>query len=391
MLEMVNRGRGIAVVFAVVAAILLASAPADAGTRTVPQGFFGVNSSGAIESSSSTVQVMQWNRLASAGAESVRILFNWDIAQHNKAVTDWSLNDFLITQATQRGMKILPVVEYAPRWAKRYPDQVSSPPRGTAAYSAFLRKAIQRYGPNGDFWKLNKALPYRPLREWQIWNEPEIAFHWYRKPFTRKWEPSDAHDYVTLLKAAYKAVHSADPGAKVVMAALSIDSWRSLGKLYRWGKLAKTFDVAALQGYAGKPSFIPTLVHRFRDVLDQHGRKSVPLYVTEMTWPAAKGSAHPKYTTGYMSGFLTDQQGAAQRLTQGYKLLSAKDLRKTTKLQRVFWYIGATPYTGRNEFDYSGLLRIAGGSLKPTPAYTAYQRAARAAEGCAKTSSGVCR
>jgi hypothetical protein len=110
-----------------------------------------------------------------------------------------------------------------------------------------------------------------------------------------------------------------------------------------------------------------------------------------MTWPAAKGKAHPRYTTGYMSGFLTNQAGAAKRLRTAYKILSAKKLRKQTKLERVFWYIGATPYTGRNEFDYSGLLKIAGGRLTPVPAYFAYTNAARAAEGCAKTNRGACR
>ena len=379
-------------VFAVLAAFLLVATPVQAGSRKVPTGFFGVNTSGNIEDQPSRIQTNEWNSLAAAGAESVRILFNWDIAQKRKTgLIDWARDDMLVTYAVQRHMGILPTVEYAPPWAKQYPSQVSSPPRGTAAYTAFLKQAIMRYGPNGTFWKLHPLLPKEPLREWQIWNEPEIAFHWYRQPFTRKWAPSDARAYVALLKASYKTVHTADPGAKVVMAALSIDSWRSLGKLYRWGKLGRYFDVATLQGYAGKPSFIPTLVHRFRNVLDHHGATKVPLYITEMTWPAAKGKAHPGYTTGYMSNFLTNQSGAAKRLGQAYKILSDKKLRSQNKLKRVYWYIGASSYTSRNEFEYSGLLRYGKGRIGPVPAYYAYQKAARNYEGCAKTTSGVCR
>ena len=377
---------------ALVAVLVLSAGSAQAAARKVPYGFFGVNSSGNIEVQPTPIWSAQWDRLATAGVESVRVLFNWDLAAKNKgAPIDWSRNDAIVKYAVSHGMTILPVVEYAPPWAKQYKDQVSSPPAGTANYTAFLKKLIQRYGPNGTFWLLNPLLPKKPLREWQIWNEPEIAFHWYRKPFTRKWAPKDAKQYVSLLKASYSAIKSADRGAKVVLAALSIDSWRSLDKLYRWGKLGKTFDVAALQGYAGKPTYIPTLLRRFRDVLNHHGRKSVPLYLTEITWPAAKGKAHPRYTTGYMSGFLTDLQGQAKRLSQAYKILAASKLRTSMKLQRAYWYISATTYTGRFEFDYSGLLKFTQSSIKPVPAYGAYQKAARAAEGCAKGVNGSCR
>jgi hypothetical protein len=377
---------------ALVVAVTLGASAANAAARTVPSGFFGVNTSGNIELQPARVQKAHWDKLATAGAESVRILFNWDLAQkHYGQPTKWSRNDALVTYAVQHGMRILPVVEYAPAWAKVFPTVVASPPRGTKYYTAFLRAAIKRYGPNGRFWAAHPNLPEKPIREWQIWNEPEIAFHWYRKPFTRKWEPKDARQYVTLLKAAYKTVHQADPGAKVVLAALSIDSWRSLDKLYRWANLGKSFDIAALQGYAGKPEFIPTLLRRFRDVLDSHGAKKVPIYLTEITWPAAQGKANPRYTTGYMEGFLTTQSGAAQRLATAYNVLSAKSLRDSVKLKKAFWYIGATSYKGRNEFDYSGLLKFTSTKVTPVPAYAAYQKAARAAEGCAKKTNGACR
>jgi hypothetical protein len=391
MLPTVSRRPLIRTALALVAILVLGTGTAHAA-RSVPQGFFGVNTSGNIEVAPSKVWTAHWDKLASGGAESVRVLFNWDLAQnHGPGSTNWTRNDRIVMNAAKRGMEILPVVEYAPPWAKKYRDQVASPPSGTSGYTGFLRAAIRRYGPNGSFWKQHKSLPKRPIRQWQIWNEPEIAFHWYRKPFTRKWEPQDAKLYVKLLKASYKAVHDEDPGAKVVLAALSIDCWRSLDKLYRWANLGKDFDVAALQGYAGDPDFIPTLLHRFRDVLDRHGASKVPLYLTEITWPAAKGKAHPHYTTGYMTGFLTTQSGAAQRLAKAYRLVSATSLRNSVKLTRAYWYIGATSYKGRNEFDYSGLLKFTSKSVSAVPAYFAYQKAARAAEGCSKNSNGKCR
>jgi hypothetical protein len=386
----VTRALGLRALCAAVGLLLVASAPA-AAARKVPRGFFGVNTSGNIELAPASVQRHMWDKLARGGAESARVLFNWDLTEPEPGGFDWSRNDSIVEYATRHAMKVLPTVEYTPSWARQYPDVASSPPKSPTPYTDFLRAAIKRYGPHGTFWLLHPTLPYKPLREWQIWNEPEIAFHWYREPFTRKWHPSDAKGYVDLLKAAYKTVHATDPGAKVVLAALSIDSWRSLDKLYRWGKLKRNFDIAALQAFAGDPDFIPTLLHRFHDVLEHHGRQDVPLYVTEMTWPAAKGKAHPGYTTGYMSGFLTSRQGAAERLSKAYSILAKRKLRKAVRLKRTYWFIGSSSYKTRNEFEYSGLLKLSGEKLSPVPAYFAYKKAARAAEGCAKASDGACR
>jgi hypothetical protein len=390
MLAAVTRAPRLSLLLAAIALLLLATAPA-AAARKVPHGFFGVNTSGNIELAPASTQRHMWDKLAAGGAESARVLFNWSLTEPEHGVFDWSRDDSIVEYATRHAMRILPTVEYTPSWARQYPDVSSSPPQSPGPYADFLRAAIKRYGPHGIFWTLHPTLPYRPLREWQIWNEPEIVFHWYRDPYTRSWKPSDARGYVDLLKAAYKAVHATDPGAKVVMAALSIDSWRSLDKLYRWGKLKKDFDVAALQAFAGDPDFIPTLLHRFRDVLDHHGRQDVPLYATEMTWPAAKGKANPGYTTGYMSGFLTSRKGAAERLSKAYSILTKDKLRKRVRLRRAYWFIGSSSYKTHNEFEYSGLLKLSGDKLSPVPAYFSYRKSARAAEGCSKASTGDCR
>jgi hypothetical protein len=380
--------RGAALALACALAVLPA-AVADAAKRKVPRGFYGTVYSGNIELAPKSLQTQLWNNLAQGGVESARVVFNWDLAQGTpNGAIKWSRIDRLVTNAVKRGMSVLPVVEYAPNWAKQYPGQVASPPKQPSDYTAFLRACIERYGPNGTFWGKHPELPNKPLREWEVWNEPEIIFHWYRQPRGRAWGKSDAKRYVKLLRASYKAVHDADPGAKVVLAALSIDSWKNLKKLYDWTDIEGQFDVAAIQAYSGTTAFIPTLMRRFRSALDTHGASGVPIYVTEMTWPAAKGKAHPHYTTGYMAGFLTDNNGAAARLTEGYKIL--RGMRSELKLKRVYWYTGVSAYSGPNEFEYSGLLTVKNGGPAAWPSYFAYQKSAKAAEGCAKTPTGDC-
>lgn len=372
--------------------------PAATAEARVPQGFYGVNYSGNIELAPASIQSAIYDRLAQAGVESTRVLFNWDRAQRSGrgGPYDWHWIDRLVENASMRGMTVLPMVHFAPAWAKQYPTKVSSPPKSNSDYTAFLKACIQRYGPvtlksnaSNSFWLAHPLLPRREIHEWEIWNEPEISFHWWREPKGRKWGEQDSDRYVSLLRASYKAVHETDPGGKVVLAPLSIDSWKNLGKMYNWSPgLRGAFDIASLQAYAGSPSFLPTLMRNYRAVLNSHGAQNVPLYVTEMTWPAAKGKAHPRYTTGYMQGFLTDQKGAAARLTKGYK--SLRSLRNEIKIKGVYWYIAASAYSSANEFEYSGLVTVRNNAIKTFPVYTAYQNSARSAEGCAKTSTGSC-
>ena len=58
---------------------------------------------------------------------------------------------------------------------------------------------------------------------WQIWNEPNLSLYW-PQPF--------ASSYVPLLRAAHDAIKRADPGAKVVLGALTNVAWTALGQIY---------------------------------------------------------------------------------------------------------------------------------------------------------------
>ena len=40
----------------------------------------------------------------------------------------------------------------------------------------FVKQAILRYGPRGTFWTENPTLPRKPLRTWQVWNEPNFKY-----------------------------------------------------------------------------------------------------------------------------------------------------------------------------------------------------------------------
>jgi hypothetical protein len=110
----------------------------------------------------------------------------------------------------------------------------------------------------------------------------------------------------------------------------------------------------------------------------------MPVWVTELSWPAAKGKLK---TT---EGFETTDRGQAQRLAAGVALL-AHD-RVKLRIGRVYWYTwlsaeGSSP----SSFDYSGLRRLRGGRLVTAPALAAFRRVAKRLEGCAKRAGDASR
>ena len=56
--------------------------------------------------------------------------------------------------------------------------RLAIPRRGP--YAAYARALVQRYGPDGSFWTGQHRR--QPIRQWQIWNEPNLMFFWPR-PF----------------------------------------------------------------------------------------------------------------------------------------------------------------------------------------------------------------
>ena len=73
-------------------------------------------------------------------------------------------------------------------------------------------------------------LPRRPVRDWQIWNEPHFDFYWSAPGKDKnRW----AREYVELLRKAKLAIEALDPRARIVLAGLAEASWRTLAQLGR--------------------------------------------------------------------------------------------------------------------------------------------------------------
>jgi hypothetical protein len=380
-----------------VTAAAMAAAPAQAAKRSVPQGFYGAIWAGDIETAPDDVRARAWDRLALAGVESVRVVFNWELAQpHEGGATQWERTDRVVSAAATRGISLMPTVMHTPNWAKQYPGVVQSPPtdKHFASYAAFVGELAKRYGPSGTFWSANPGLPKRPVRHWQIWNEPELSDHWWRKGGQdTPWAPKEARRYGALVRAADRALAAADPGGKIVLAGMTNYAWETLARLQRSADVRGHFDIAAVHMFPGKWRNVTVIVKRFREALDKGGGRKVPIWVTEMTWPAAEGRAQtpPWAETDYYRSFVTTEKGAAARLKGAYGLLAQRSFRTANRVQRVHWFTSLSSFRGNVIWDYSGLLRLDGSSIAETPVYAAYRDSARKHEGCVKTAAGRCR
>jgi hypothetical protein len=359
---------------------------AQAAKRTVPQGFFGATSGKPMTRAGFDLD-REFAVMASNGVESTRTGFFWsDLQPYARATdvpaaaaarfrtvdgvpTDFGFTDRYVAAAARHGIQVLPVVVTAPAWARRDPARGDSAPAGTAGYARLVGTLVDRYGPNGSLWREQPGLRRVPVRDWQIWNEVDHDYYWREQPFQR--------DYVKLLQAARKAIKRRDPGAKIVLAGFAGRSWDVLSRIYAAGGRGQ-FDAVAVHPYTLKVSNVMKIMDFVHAALRRNRDAARPVWITELSWPAAKG----KVTNPY--GFETTEAGAAANLRALYPQLVAR--RRELGIARVYWENWISDDRDRNlAWDWAGLRQYRASGSRDKPALTAFRAIARRYEGCAKT------
>jgi hypothetical protein len=338
------------------ALLILALLPSAAFARSVPANFFGMMANGPLDWP--PIDLMAEEAvMKAAGVDSQRVPINWDRIEPVKdGAPDWSEVDRKVGAAAANGMTVLGLVVGSPEWASGS-GAALTPPKDPNAYGAFMKRAIARYGPSGQFWTEHPELPATPVRAWQVWNEPNLPSYFTVQPFPKP--------YVRLLRAARNAIRQADPGAQVVMAGLANFSWKDLEKLYK-AHVKGLFDVAAVHPFSGDPENSLKIVRYNRRVMGRHGDSKKPIWLTELTWTSAKGK------TKNIHNWETTEAGQAKRLTRGYELYVKA--RRSLRLQRIYWYTWAGYDKPPNSFEYSGLRHaLDDGTFADKPALQAFR------------------
>lgn len=329
------------------------------------------------------VKERQFDLMAASGVESLRVVFIWELMQPTRdSDFDFARTDQIVELTASRGIEVLPVMLYAPPWARVYPDRLYSPPRHPA-FQAYLRASIRRYGPRGSFWRDNPSVPKRPIRDWQVWNEPAHPDFWSVARSNERY--GWPHGYADLLRAGNRAIKATDPGARTVLGGLNGLAWNDLRLLYKEGARG-SFDVMALHVYAQSERRVLGALRITRRALDRAGDTRKPIFLTETAFPASRGRVKPiqnqrQETPG----------GMAKRVTNLFSLLAKA--RRSVKLEKVSWYTWASSYVHRtSNFEYAGLVSSSDGvKFKRQPALDAFRRVSKRLQGCSKDRRGKCR
>lgn len=350
-----------ALVGAVVATLLVSLAvamPAQAkGLR------FGVHAQNSVNAA-------EFTRMGQGKVRSLRQIFRWSQVEPDPtAPYNWLLLDYLMQSSAKAGVDVLPVIVGTPAWASDNP--AATPAEGSQAWPTnaagaaklrlFIAAVVQRYGRNGEFWASNPSLPYRPIKEYQIWNEPN------RPLFSPAGRP-DATLYASFLAQANVAIKGVDPAADVLIAGMPERTTTSkpldkyLKQFYGVKGVEKFFDVMTLHPYGVDERGVEGAILRMRQLLKKVGDKKRSLRITEVGWGSG-GEASP-FTKS------TKEQG--KLLAKTGKLLKKK--RKKFKLEEVYWF----SWRDRHEpggtgvwQDHTGLFKRDGG---PKPAWEAFTK-----------------
>ena len=247
------------------------------------------------------------NELRQSGATVARSDALWEVAEPvppHQGIHDydWSFDDEIAGSLARVGLRWLPIVDYAPAWARSDPRLNHSPPALPADYAAFAAALVTRYGPGGKFWSSHPGLSSQPVDTYEIWNEPDnVAF----------WQPAPAPAaYAALYRQARQAIRTVQPDARVIVGGLTHAASFLPALLQAAPDLSGQIDGVAIHPYAGDPQAVMQRVRGARAVLRSVSLSRVPLYVTEFGWttspPGALDYLPEPLRPGYVEQTLAD-------------------------------------------------------------------------------------
>ena len=326
-----------------------ASAAATPRVPKAPKGFFGIVPQTPLTETDARY-------MKAGGIEAIRSPLIWPAIQPTKeGPYNWAAFDPVVEEAARQGLSVLPFVIATPKWVARKETTLPiNNARQRKAYVAFLRAAVERYGPGGEFWvehsprrireemakqaqgpvyelpgaQLKPIRKPMPIKTWQVWNEANFFYFAY---------PVSPHGYARLLKLSSGVIKRAEPRAKVMLSGLfgkptagarrGMPAAKFLEGLYRVPRIKSYFDGIALHPYAIDSEQLEGLVEEMHEVtVENHDR--VPLYITEMGW----GSQNDFHINAFEHGV----RGQVEELKSAYSYLLRN--RRMLNLKQVYWF-----------------------------------------------------
>ncbi len=233
----------------------------------------------------------------------VRMDFTWARIERTPGVYDFSELDPAVLALQGSGERVLGILDYD----NSLYDAPDGGPSGFAgdgyavtnvpAYAAFAAAAAAHFGPSVDY---------------ELWNEPNNAFSFWKAPPGRASFPDPAA-YAALVASAAPAVHAACPRCRVLAGSIDYQG-QELGAPFLAGMLAAAprvydlFDALSYHAYPDYPPSVPPdfsgqsgystpgqpevplveMVARLRaEIQSSGGPTSFPVALTEVGWTTA--------------------------------------------------------------------------------------------------------
>lgn len=158
-----------------------------------PPSIIGVN---AVTLSDPSTRSHQYDLIKTDGFGAVRVYIQWALIEPQPGEFDWADTDSLVDGAASRGLMILGLVTYGPYWSVPPENRllIHAAPADAKAWGTFMAVVAKRYS--------------NVIHNWEIWNEPNIDDSFAPGP--------DLVLYAAMLREAYDAIKSLDPGAVVI-------------------------------------------------------------------------------------------------------------------------------------------------------------------------------
>ena len=161
----------------------------------------------------------------------VKQQMRWADVEREQGQMDWSLYDWVVESANEKGIKVMFSVVDAPSWKHTYVDEnpEGAPPDDLADFAEFLGVVVDRYRGR--------------LHAIEVWNEQNLD---------REWDTAEgvkAERYVEMLQLAYQTIKSRDPNIIVISGALSpVGSSQADGERVIWMDDFDYFDQMIASG-----------------------------------------------------------------------------------------------------------------------------------------------
>ncbi|MDO8572186.1 MAG: peptidoglycan-binding protein [bacterium] len=179
--------------------------------------------------------------LSDLGVKWVRAEFYWSEIERSDGTYDWTAYDIFVKEMNRRGISILGVINYIPKYITTWDI-------ARTQFAKFSGAVAERYKQGGTFAQAEGWQSYG-IQYWEIFNEPNLpGYGW----LSQGQDPRQfLIEYVGLLAIGNSNIRAIDSSAVVVLGGLSPEGMPYkdfLTSLYGYGA-QKCFDVLAFHPY----------------------------------------------------------------------------------------------------------------------------------------------